>query len=449
MDSQQPMSIITTDSDQVSWFAVYAKLRKYGPILHVGSTQGSYRPYRPFRPVSVDALFTFAATAQAHKLQQLDKVQCGAVIASLEWLHPRPAKRRRVDESRATGASADDSLDSPLGLSLVGLHDYGLLNIFERMSIRDLCEVARTCVRFNGLAKAAFRVKYARFAIHLNNGWTMPAIEALFMEFGELIKWLRLDVNMVLTNLLLGFIAKFCPNIENITCCSIDAMALAIQSYEQLAPADRQGVAAPFGKLVELEIVALQHQMEITLANVHLPSLRHLILGSAGLVGRVGPFFATNNRLTMLRMDNVYSEYAHIQDILEHLVQLDELELSNCVWGDIYDVRPDMIDYGCFGRLQRLTKFSCQLPRADTESILAAMHAGNVPLKMLECIKVNGYPAIVEQMASVEELRIIDNGRMDGIDRVIAFVERRPHLQLVREEWDAGLNLFGFLKVDR
>lgn len=269
------------------------------------------------------------------------------------------------------------------------LHNYCLLDIFELMSAHDLCAVARTCSRFNGLAKIAFRIKFRRTEVHLDNQWTLLDCVTLFMEFGEYIKSVRLDFGKTRTDVLLEFIAEFCPNIEGIRCCSIDAIAIQMEKYEHQSAAGRQNGCAPFGQLKALEIGESSYgRAAMLLPNVHLPNLRRLSLNSVDLLDRtsVEQFFATNNQLTTLLMRNVRLRL-HIRNIMGHLVNLDELALRFTEWGNIGGFNLDGFhqrDDSCFGQLRELTKFTSMNPLAATESMIAAMHAGNVQLKYLE-----------------------------------------------------------------
>lgn len=326
--------------------------------------------------------------------------------------------------------------DSPVSTA-DHLDNYSLLDIFELMSAHDLCAVARTSRRFNGLAKIAFRIKYRRSDIHLDNEWTFLDCAILFTEFGEYIKSVRLDFGKMRTDVLFGFIAEFCPNIEGIKCCSIDAMAIEMEKYEHQSAAGRQSGAAPFGQVKVLEIGESSYgRTAILLPNVHLPSLRRLSLNSVELLDRrkVERFFATNNRLTTLHMRNVRLRL-HIRNIMGDLVNLEELALRFTEWGNIGGFNLDgyhQRDDSCFSQLKKLTTFISMNSLAVTESIIEAMHAGNVQLKYLEYLDWTGatkYETLVEQMPTIDELRIICDYRMNGYNRLLAFVEENPHLE--------------------
>lgn len=448
MSKQQFKFLITAVSDQVSLYPIYEKLRKYGPITQV----------KPLKDLPADeipkaAWFVFANTAQTDKLERLDEVRCGSVAVHICWRPTRATKRRRIDHSRTREPIKESSGEKSLIPVFDNMNDHCILNIFVRMSARDLCAIAHTCIRFNSLAQIAFRDIFKRTTLHINKQWTVPECEILFLEFGDYIKCIRLDVDETLTNLLVGFIARFCPNIESIRCCNIEAMAVAIKSYEQLSPAGQQGVVPPFGQLRALEVSfdVLDYRGVISLPSVRIPSLRRLTLRNTNLADRTQTiqFFARNNQLTMLSMvDFSLLDDLHPRDILSHLVNLDELELAGGFWDDFEDMINDRVDSTYFGRLRQLTKLSCRLSQPPIENILAAMHAGNVQLKYLEC--VNGdedeYPAIIEQMATIEELRIIDN-QLGGLDQVIAVVKKNQHLQLTREKLDERSNIFGSKKI--
>lgn len=87
-------------------------------------------------------------------------------------------------------------------LKMMDMNDHCLLEIMERMELRDLCTMAETCVRLKKLAQKFFATKYRQMSLTqladpINGKCTMSKIRQLLYNFGPLIKCLTFDYKIL------------------------------------------------------------------------------------------------------------------------------------------------------------------------------------------------------------------------------------------------------------
>lgn len=87
-------------------------------------------------------------------------------------------------------------------LKLMDMNDHCLLEIMERMELRDLCTMAECCVRLKRLAQQFFTSKYRQMSLTqladpINGKCTMSKIRQLLYNFGHLIKSLTFDYKIL------------------------------------------------------------------------------------------------------------------------------------------------------------------------------------------------------------------------------------------------------------
>lgn len=87
-------------------------------------------------------------------------------------------------------------------LKMMDMNDHCLLEIMERMELRDLCTMAEVCVRLKKLAQKFFATKYRQMSLTqladpINGKCTMSKIRQLLYNFGPLIKSLTFDYKIL------------------------------------------------------------------------------------------------------------------------------------------------------------------------------------------------------------------------------------------------------------
>lgn len=432
---------------------MYVAFRRYGYVNKINWADPAQQELVACADTT-EATFVLSPTDATDALKLLHELDCGSASVPVKWTHNKRRMRTESADGRLVPAGpADEGTgerppppENPFDL----LNDDCVREIFESAALaaEDLCAIGQACERFNWIAKSAFRTRYRTQPINLAGPhWSLGSCEVLFTEFGQYITSIYLiEDGSVRSDIMLGFVGKYCPHLVHLACSRLKAMAQAIDGYERLAAGRRPAVAAPpFGRLQRLEYVSRVNSIN-TLPAVRLPSLRRLNMSNVSLNDpeSTRSFFAMNGTLSELCLHRTFI-FHHIKDILEHTTTLRRLELDQVTWG--YDTITLDADLVCFGRLSRLRAFECTpLFLSLTPSILAVMRDARVPLKELR-LRSPKYLPIVEQMPTIEDLRIYGL-RPEGVRSLEAFVASNRHLELVsngRDDW-RGMN--GFQLVD-
>lgn len=484
-------------------------MRRYGPILQFSSYGRSYRMVQPFKdkPLPAKMVFTLERTPLTDELKQLTELDCGTMRIPICWVRdqikadssdaPRPfsGEPRGSAVSGGSGASGSSAADPS---SLEDLDDDCLLAIFEQdaLTTEDLFAIAGTCTRLSALAKRAIRAgfrtsdvrppphpsglsdttaiwaqslahsKPSRWPsflntrkpfsiIHSANGAAahryralntiLPVHEALFLDFGEHMTAIELFDGTVRADILLGFIAKYCANIEQLACSRVDGIFEAIRSYQRL-PLDRQNAAQPpFAKLHTLEYVTCTVTIK-SLPPMRLPRLRHFGVCDATLSNRaeIETFFRTNGNLQVLRLRHTYVG-CHIRRILQYSPGLQELDVVGCAWNTN---GADENDVKCFARLQKLQRFAFDEWRQQQQpKLLSAMLKAGVPLRYIEFRTYSSYyPELLVQAPNIEEVQIFGL-YSDGVRRLTAAIAANAQLQLISQRNRHAADMIGFRRI--
>lgn len=460
----------------MSWYAVYAAFRQISTVTDIRPGFAGAQRQRFIDQVleslgrSKRASFTLCRTDGTDMLKALKQLRCGSVDVPIRWERDTKVKMRQsaaapADEC-ADGMAPDDRFDS--------LDDDCIREIFMQsaLSAQDLCAIARTCTRLNGIARSVFRSRYRAARVRLNaRDWTIRLSEVLFVEFGASITSVCVADGDVFGDIMLGFVAKYCANVKELVCHRMGAMAAAVDDYKRLSAAQQRLIAAPFAHLHTLKShVPKSHvpmlkppaMMHDRLPAIELPSLRNFALSHAWFEqpADVDAFFRLNGRLTVLRLHEILLP-GHINNILKHVPHVTELHALNCRWRTTDDPDVHVRSLGWhFGHLPRLTKFRFQVLHLDSaERILTAMLSARVPLRSLEVrvcpflgglemleeffkFNLDSIMAAVEQMPAIEELRVV--GSKVDLEPLVGFVRERPHLQLISQTLKGRRPIDGF-----
>lgn len=285
--------------------------------------KAQYWEHRPNEREPVKVSFVLSLTPdnfqQRKRFSEIESrtIEWNKETVKVRWI--RDVRRKTEPTAYIEPAAAD----SPRNILNV-LSNECLWQIFEQevLGLHDICEIAQTCVRFNGVAKRAFRSKYRGTIIRLHSyQWSLGQCEVLFREFGKHIKKFTVFASPIFTDIVVGLVAKHSPNVTYLCCGQMDAITKAIQGH-------RRGVTVPFSKLETL-ICYLKKVSTIKLPTVTLPSLRRLMIWHAVLIDPVNVeiFFTKNNKLELLSLLRMNIRVP-ISYILTNLTELNSLTFA-------------------------------------------------------------------------------------------------------------------------
>lgn len=129
------------------------------------------------------------------------------------------------------------------------LNEDCVCNILARLTLLDLCSIAKTCKRLNGIAKRVFERKFKKETINLSklkrNGETMMHIRDLLNNFSSSITSINLcsKIEDGEFNDVVGLLNQQCKNIESLTLNGESIEHFVIDNYIEM-----------FGRLTELNI---------------------------------------------------------------------------------------------------------------------------------------------------------------------------------------------------
>lgn len=161
-----------------------------------------------------------------------------------------------------TGAMTDGFIhstpdhDSPLNILKI-LSDNHLVEVFKRLSLRDLCAVANTCAKFKLNAKQVFSARF----INVDIDWLkeyeystvripMVLIANLFRNFGKYIEEISVNLNDIgieHNDRVLSLILKYCTTTDSsLKALKISNFILSLHSMDEFRPI--------FGRLSRLAV---------------------------------------------------------------------------------------------------------------------------------------------------------------------------------------------------
>lgn len=182
---------------------------------------------------------------------------------------------------------------SPKNL-LNALNEDCVCTILMRLTLVDLCSIAKTCRRLNKIARAVFERKYKNKTISLGelvqNGGTMTTIRYFLNNFGSSIESISLLTNIedVVYNDVVGLVAKECKDMtalvlngkfmENFVIANHVDMFGRLKEFHFIlgfVPLNQLLAVCP---QLELLDVATDEDLDLDLKNVSLPNLIELNL---------------------------------------------------------------------------------------------------------------------------------------------------------------------------
>lgn len=97
-----------------------------------------------------------------------------------------------VSNQQSIEACAANCVRNMAQVNLLGMNDRILLRIFDCFGVYELCDVAKTCVRFKQIADQSFATKFGKITMRAGN----HKAEKVFRSFGHLIDTLDIDITV-------------------------------------------------------------------------------------------------------------------------------------------------------------------------------------------------------------------------------------------------------------
>lgn len=390
-------------SAQVSLYEVYIALRKFGPVIQCTGRRKYY--------------FELTETEQTEWLHRQTILKCGAKDIPVHSRQRASFRRQRLSQVTSTTSNHYDSNalnnhQQQMFLPVVqktsildALNDDCLREIFEKsvLDTNDLYALARTCNQFASVTGISFRRRYrGEWPLMMYaNEWPFHRCEVLFRQFGHCITSLKLfepEVSGGYEEIVLGMIGYHCRTIESLHCHQLKPIHQAIEHYKRRRCHGATDGQAPFGQLKRL-VYDGKLRPGKSIPNMQLPSLENFQLRYVDSLDTVG-FFATNRQLKHLTLSST-SVRVHLDEMMAHLIELEELTIDGCMWITDDDDQIHYEDYISFGRLKGLKAFSFIYTNLDVQAILLALCNGQV---RLERFKLAGemFPATITRMPFIK-----------------------------------------------
>lgn len=430
---------------------MYSVLRQYTPVVRSSVYESEQKedldPTRDLSRCEVMKVgskkskkvefFWLQVSDGTHLLRRMKKIKCGADKVSIKWT-------RNVVVLKQAKTAADPP---PPNLPLNVNGDYVLDSVQQQaFTEKFLCKIARTS--YGDFAKKVFKARYEKSTIHLvGHKWSLQECEVLFMEYGPYITSMEIDASPVYTDIIVGFIAHYCPAIKSLQCCRIDALGRAIRGFEKLSKMKQKNATAPFRKLQELVCLS-RKVVEMKLPSVKLPALRSFTLRGAVFRKRehVEPFFKKNDHLLTLALDMVNFRF-QFSYILRNMPNLQQMHLQELRGVDDMAPRKN-IKY--LSRLRKLTTIKWR-PRHDSlylRQTMKAIFQADIPLKNADLDISTMNPAFIGRLANMDQLQLFGL-EPETIPQVAAYIEKFPHLEKI-ENGQTGKNyMIGFKRIVR
>ena len=146
-----------------------------------------------------------AATVRQHAGGQPSEFPLKHCVVLLHDIRLERAQQKQQPHSPVAAATSNDAPPTPYS-AFMELNDHCILEMFEFLTLADLCVMAEVSVRLKQLAEYFFRVKYGQFLsmkelMHGTDKIRKKNVRRLFQNFGHLItnlhvsrKWFAFDL---------------------------------------------------------------------------------------------------------------------------------------------------------------------------------------------------------------------------------------------------------------
>lgn len=342
-----------------------------------------------------------------------------AVNANADGASEQPAdqmaKRRRIDNSASTPNNSAQLLPMNVPADLI---DGCWLQIFERLHVRDLYEVANVCKRFHGHAKHVFDAKYGhrQFRPHdLADDSRPSASLSLYVRAIRTFTPKKAYVPGVgqgnyNQDVVLQTIAEHCTNLE----------ALYI-GPQQLEPATLAALRPMLSRLKVLEIQSQHFPMDCDGAewqtevlyircigewpapDIKLPKLTKLMIGSSNDDDEsMFDFLARNPQIETLEFDCVDFKSGRLWSLAEYVPNVKSLAIDRCRTSMGY--KPDRA-VGVFKHLTHCSLYDCSR-KSSKNVFMILLNRSAVKVLRLNVFHGNGFIEDICGLTTLTDLRL-------------------------------------------
>lgn len=441
---------------QASWYGVYAELRQYSPIVRLCDTKvpqvkvlsptqqlKAASSLKLERRVPRKASFMLLESDTTGELRLLKNLECGSTRVPITFTRSVKIKRNTAEKSFLLNRES----------RLTVLNNDCLRKIFELLKLNDLASIARTCTRFNGIAFKPRRDRL-RETIRLSpDEWSLQQCEELFLHHGQDIKSICIAEHPIFTDLMLGFIGRYCPKIERLACCRLNGMLQTLDSYNKLFPAVMPlGVIAanykksqPFKTLEELNYFSSVCQVK-SLPCIALSGLRHFIIKGAKIrnIDHFVGFFTKNLNVRVLST-YVTSLEDDPHSIMFRLFRVTEMNSIDTEFHGPHSIDENVL----FGYLPNNLASLKWFPLKHQLYARNHIFYSNVPIKHLKHLewRTTEYPEVIERFQGLRKLKLFNLGP-DGVRRFTEYVRKNRDLELISNGLTGEDGMIGFKKID-
>lgn len=351
------------------------------------------------------------------------------------------------NQPNPVGARVSASLLAPVMLGnhnnmYNALNDDSLLEVFSQLSLRDICAVAGTCLRFNAVAMQYFRTKYARHRNYLDHldSTSLTSIEQFLRTFGHKIIAFEIDPVRWRRNIIiiLGLIADHCKNIKHLSvqipCLKESSVTILYRLMTRLRSLELKSPLDEFEFLNgdwPLTMLSLWNNAEADI-QMELPKLTKIHLFD----WRSDRAEITGDTIRTLRICSGGIGASMLNSLPEDLPNLRQLTFENC--GRVERMLAYRVQWNQLESLKSL-RLLCKDPSPFYEMIVRDVARCRVPLTNLEldCASFDMIGSII-QIRTIERIRFRKCFEQEeGIDRqLISFVRNMVNLSSMYLEFD-------------
>lgn len=345
------------------------------------------------------------------------------------------------------------------------LNDDCLMEIFEYLSLDDLCFVADVCIRFKLIAQNVFPKRFAKVELlHMEtweeNGTWMILTESLFRNFALYIKSFDLNLYDLSEKNKILILKSFIKHFSNQNCVlkklTLREFNVIDEWVKQLQPVFERlnnlclscgAICSGISRLVygcrDLNKLAL-HQIHYcsTFPDLKFEKLEKLSLTfSSGINdNNLHRFILTNShikRLTIHGWGNKLTS-AIYRDIGEHLPMLEQLNISGIVTSNDYEMNLNHL-----AQLKRLKVLELCCSAKSVTSLLNALANEEVPLECLALKKImldSEAAEALSKLIGLKQLQLVLGIEDDG--ELVNVIDGMPRLNTL---W---VSAFGNFDID-
>lgn len=385
-----------------------------------------------------------AASALSNRFQRVN----GKVLRVLpadSWHQPTVTSdtndsTENNDEKNAAGATRNDQNSNDIsGTTISDLNDDCLMEVFNRLSIKSLCNVAEVSKRFKQNAETVFSLEYKCFdpikLYSLNDGHfevTLNEFRNVLKNFGSLINELtvsKMTFKSSQNNRILDLILKYCKGtlktleLDGFTIKGIMVQKLTpvVESLEKLIlngcdVDDSIGnLLKHCGGLKKLKICDQQYGFQdCRFLEQEYPNLQSFTLKSVGLIrqSNLNVFVTKNPNIQKIKIKNCDGVKDKIFGLIaDKLNNLEKLSINLTDYDSLFTNNLDPIK-----KMKNLKKLELKCGRHSISTVIGELESKDI-LTQLVLTKVTVDDELIDSICAMPNLTILKLTDVHGFDK--------------------------------